>query len=81
MITLGSSLLGVGLVIVCVLGALSLAAGDQNSVAISAEIFWLAVASSAFGLFFISLGIWRQIRAAREEDRQPQLREDWRSQS
>ena len=81
MITLGAGLLGVGLVIVCVFGTLSLAAGDQNSVAISADVFWLALASIAFGLFFVSLGVWRYLREERKDDRQPPLREDWRSQS
>jgi NhaP-type Na+/H+ or K+/H+ antiporter len=77
MITLGAALLGIGLVIVSVLGALSLAAGDHNTVAISIEIVWLTVGSIIAGLFFIGLGVWRNIRADKQ-DTTHLIREDWR---
>jgi hypothetical protein len=78
MITLGAALLGIGLVIVSVLGALSLAAGDHNTVAISIEIVWLTVGSIIAGLFFIGLGVWRNIRADKQDNAHHPVREDWR---
>ena len=78
MITLGAGLLGIGLVIISVLGSLSLAAGDENTVAISDEAFWLAVITLGFGAFFFALGIWRHIKADKDET-QPLIREDWGS--
>ena len=77
MITLGAGLLGIGLVIVAVLGMLSLAAGDQNTVAISIEVLWLAIASVVAGLLFIGLGVWRHVQAEKENDTRRFSREDW----
>ena len=78
MITLGASLLGVGLVIVSVLGTFSLAAGDLNAVAISAEIFWFAIAAILAGLLFITIGVWRHFQSIKEDNaRLLRPREDW----
>jgi hypothetical protein len=77
MITLGAALLGIGLVIVSVLGALSLAAGDHNTVAVSPEILALAIGSIVAGFLFVGAGVWRRIRAEKEEDSRQYAREDW----
>ena len=77
MITLGAALLGIGLVIVSVLGVLSLAAGDLNTVAISIEMVWVMIGSTVAGLLLIGLGVWRHIRTAKEEDARQYAREDW----
>ncbi|HEY7797433.1 MAG TPA: hypothetical protein VIA80_01605 [Hyphomonadaceae bacterium] len=78
MFTLGAGLLGVGLVIVSVLGVFSLAAGDLNAVAISAEIFWFAIAAIVGGLFFIGIGVWRHFHSIRADNaRLLRPREDW----
>ena len=76
MITLGAALLGIGLVIVSVLGALSLAAGDHNTVAITVELLWLTIGSIIAGLVLIGLGVWRNIRAD-SRDTASIVREHW----